>query len=297
MTGNPKTHVRVPLALVASLLCGIVSTPTRAQKWLTIPEVTRDEVICFTLYTVHDKILKLTAQLYPLKNGEPRTVRLEIRRGDAWEKVAEAKVIEDGWTATFRVPNWDDSRSYQYRAAHGTKAFFGGTIRKNPIDKDEIIVAGFTGNSINKAHGGNIPKDDLVANIKAVDADVLFFSGDQVYNHRKHTAAWLRFGRDFSEIIKDRPTITIPDDHDVGQANLWGASGKKASTGAGPDGGYFMPPSTCGGSNGRRPITCRTRTTRRRSNAASERTTRSTLGVASASRSSRTASSRPGRRG
>ena len=54
--------------------------------------------------------------------------------------MAEANVIEDGWTATFRVPDWDDSKSYQYRAAHGTKAFFGGTIRKNPIDKDEICA-------------------------------------------------------------------------------------------------------------------------------------------------------------
>ena len=29
--------------------------------------------------------------------------------------------------------------------------------------------------------------------------------------------------------------------HDVGQANLWGHGGKKSNTGAGPDGGYFMP--------------------------------------------------------
>jgi hypothetical protein len=52
---------------------------------------------------------------------------------------------------------------------------------------------------------------------------------------------WLKFGRDFGDIIRITPTITIPDDHDVGQANIWGASGKKSNTGAGHDGGYFMP--------------------------------------------------------
>ena len=51
----------------------------------------------------------------------------------------------------------------------------------------------------------------------------------------------MRFGREFGPIIKDRPTITIPDDHDVGQANIWGHGGRKSNTGAGNDGGYFMP--------------------------------------------------------
>ena len=27
-------------------------------------------------------------------------------------------------------------------------------------------------------------------------------------------------------MLKDRPVITIPDDHDVGQANIWGENGK-----------------------------------------------------------------------
>jgi hypothetical protein len=35
--------------------------------------------------------------------------------------------------------------------------------------------------------------------------------------------------------------IPIPDDHDIGQGNVWGAYGKKASTSAGNDGGYFYP--------------------------------------------------------
>ena len=50
----------------------------KQREPLVIPEVARDKVICFCLYTVHEKTLKLSAQLYPLKDGEERTVSLEI---------------------------------------------------------------------------------------------------------------------------------------------------------------------------------------------------------------------------
>ena len=41
--------------------------------------------------------------------------------------------------------------------------------------------------------------------------------------------------------MRDRPTITIPDDHDVGQANLWGEAGKISKLKGGADGGYVLP--------------------------------------------------------
>ncbi|MCA9413886.1 MAG: hypothetical protein KC944_21920, partial [Candidatus Omnitrophica bacterium] len=131
-------------------------------------DVPRDEVICFALYTVNDNILKLTAQLYPLKEGEDRTLRLEIKEGGEWTEIARTEVIEVGWTAPFRVENWDDTRAWKYRVLHGTEASYEGTIRKNPVDKDEIIVAGFTGNSIQPAHGGDISRQDIIDNIKRV---------------------------------------------------------------------------------------------------------------------------------
>ncbi|WP_197171009.1 alkaline phosphatase D family protein [Novipirellula aureliae] len=213
--------------------------PARAD--LSIPDVERSEVICFALYTVHDKTLKLTAQLYPLEKGDPKTARLEILKGVQWLEVAKADVIEAGWTAPFRVENWDDTRAYRYRVRHGADAKYEGVIRKNPVDKAEMIVAGFTGNSIQPAHGGDISRQDLLENVKKIDADVLFFSGDQVYDHHRHYAAWLKFGRDFGDIIKDRPTICLPDDHDVGQPNLWGESGKISTLGGAADGGYSQP--------------------------------------------------------
>jgi len=225
----------------ASLLTLLLFPGLADSQVLRVPEVSRDKVICFALYTVNNNILKLTAQLYPLKEDEERTVRLEVDRGGKWEQIAEARVIERGWTAPFRVENWDATKEVKYRVSHGERAFYTGTIRKDPVEKDTIVVATFTGNSINPKHGGDIPKSDIVENLKKVQPDLLFFSGDQVYDHTRHYAAWLKFGRDFGEIIRDTPTVTIPDDHDVGHGNLWGAAGKKSHTQAGHDGGYFRP--------------------------------------------------------
>jgi hypothetical protein len=124
---------------------------------LEIPEVTKDKVICFALYTVHNNILKMTAQLYPLDANDPRTVRLQMRDDGKWAQIAESKVIDKGWIATFRIEGWDSTCDTQYRLAHGTSAFYTGTIKNDPVDKDVIVVAAFTGNSIYPRHGGDIP--------------------------------------------------------------------------------------------------------------------------------------------
>ncbi|NRB75742.1 MAG: hypothetical protein HRU46_15385 [Verrucomicrobiales bacterium] len=213
----------------------------KGRAVLTIPEVEKKDIICFALYTVHGGTLKLTAQLYPLAEDDPKAVRLEIEKDGEWVEVGKVDAIDPGWTAPFRVENWDDSKEAKYRVRHGEEATYEGIIRKNPIDKEEIVVAGFTGNSIQPAHGGDISREDIIENVKKADVDVLFFSGDQVYDHHKHYAAWLKFGRDFGEIIKDRPTLCLPDDHDAGQPNLWGESGKISTLSGASDGGYSRP--------------------------------------------------------
>jgi len=42
-------------------------------------------------------------------------------------------------------------------------------------------------------------------------------------------------------VMKDRPTICIPDDHDVGHPNLWGEDGKLSTAPSNADGGYMFP--------------------------------------------------------
>jgi len=227
--------------LFTVVLATILLLSTANAQLLNIPEVSRDKVICFALYTVHNNIMKMTAQLYPLKEGEDRTVRLETKQNGNWKQIAKTQVVERGWTAVFRAENWDTTKDIEYRVAHGKNAYYTGIIRKDPVNKNTIVVAAFTGNSINPNHGGDISKADIVENLKKIKPDLLFFSGDQVYDHNRHYAAWLKFGRDFGDIIRITPTVTIPDDHDVGQANLWGAGGRLSQTRAGHDGGYAAP--------------------------------------------------------
>ena len=92
--------------------------------------------------------------------------------------------------------------------------------------------------------------------ISRLQPDLLFFSGDQVYDHRRHYAAWLRFGRDFGEVIKDFPTVSIPDDHDVGQPNIWGHNGKKSTLPGLPTVDMPCPSSTSRKWSGLRPAIC-----------------------------------------
>ena len=129
-----KSSSRIFLFTLASFIlvdCSLAQK-NKIVDPLAIPEITRDQVICFALYTVHAKTLKLTAQLYPLKEGESREATLEVNRDGTWQKVAETKVIERGWTAPFRVEKWDDSQEIAYRVRHGEKATYEGIIRKNP---------------------------------------------------------------------------------------------------------------------------------------------------------------------
>jgi len=236
-----KSNDAIYLSAAVIVVLACVSVVSAADSGLEIPEVTKDKVICFALYTVHNNVMKMTAQLYPLDKDDPRTVRLEIRSDGRWVEIAESDVIEKGCIATFRIENWDSSRDVKYRLAHGSSAFYDGIIKRDPVDKDTIVVAAFTGNSVYRRHDGDIPRTDIIENVKKIKPDLLFFSGDQVYDHTRHYAYWLKFGRDFGEIIRNIPTVTIPDDHDVGQSNLWGAEGRKSNRQTGDDGGYFRP--------------------------------------------------------
>jgi hypothetical protein len=179
----------------------------------------------------------MTAQMYPLYPDESRQARLELLIDGEWQQVASALIYELGWSAHFRIDGWDESKSVPYRVRHGEEAQFEGVLRANDKSKNEIVVGNLSCNS-NQDRGD---RDSIVANLKKQDPDMLFFAGDQTYDHTEHTAGWLLWGKQFAEIIKDRPVVTITDDHDIGQGNLWGEGGVQAKIIAGNDGGYFYP--------------------------------------------------------
>ena len=210
--------------------------PTKRQPMpLLVP---RDEVVAFALYTHSLGTLKLSAQLFPLLPDEERSVRLEFLGADGdWTLAATEPVMELGWSAHFRMEGWNNSADVRYRVRHGESALFEGLIRRDPIDKDTIVVGNLSCNS-SRTPG---PRPTLVENLKRIDPDFLFFAGDQSYHHTEHTYGWLEFGMQFRDLLGDRPVVTIPDDHDVGQANIWGENGKQATNAQGPSGGYFYP--------------------------------------------------------
>ena len=212
--------------------------PRKPPKKLINLLVPREDVVAFAMYTHHNGTLKLTGQLYPLKDEETREVRLDLKQNGEWKEAARVNITYPGWTAHFRLENWDNRKDVPYRVRHGEKASYEGLIRKDPIDKDVITVGNLSCNS-SRSPG---PRPNLLENLKKQDPDLLFFAGDQTYHHTQHTTGWIEFGLQFRDVMKDRPTVTIPDDHDVGQANLWGENGIRATNPAGPSGGYFYPP-------------------------------------------------------
>ena len=231
-----KSYLKAPFAKLDSLSTN--DWWNRGVSKIIDMKVDRDKVIAFGIYTTSNNILKLSAQLFPLYPKETRSVRLAIYQNDRWEEVQTQEVNELGWSAQFRIENWDMNQSYRYKLLHGSSASFEGLIRKDPIDKKEIKLAALSCNS-NKDRGD---RENYVKNINALDPDLVFFAGDQSYDHKEHTAAWLKFGIQFREVFRTRPAITIPDDHDIGQGNLWGENGKKSLRPDGNDGGYFFHP-------------------------------------------------------
>lgn len=200
-------------------------------------DVPRDQVVAFAVYTHHNGVLKLSAQLFPLKPGEERIARLEIEHGGQWSELARADVLYPGWDAHFRVENWESTKDVPYRVRHAEQAVFEGLIRRDPVEKNEIVVANMSCNS-SRTTG---QRAEIIENLKLQDPDLLFFAGDQTYRHTEHTAGWIEFGLQFRDIIRDRPTICIPDDHDVGHGNLWGENGKRSKIQGDADGGYRYP--------------------------------------------------------
>lgn len=218
--------------------------------------------ILFALHTLSRRVLKVTAQLAPV-DDPARPVSLQIQnRAGVWETIAQALVDPLSRTATFRVPDWDDTRDTPYRLVYSMRDgvgrerefSFSGVVRKDPRDKPQIVVAAFTGNN-----DFGFPHADVVRNVNFFRPDLLAFTGDNIYERvgeygtqREPLAAatldylrkWYLFGWEYRDLLKEIPAIVIPDDHDVYHGNLWGAGGRRAEgTGfEGQDqGGYTMP--------------------------------------------------------
>ena len=224
-------------------------------------------------HTLSRGVLSMTAQFMPVNTDMGPMAHLQIKHGTQWDTVASSVITVPGFTAQFRIVHLTPDQDTPYRILwecgtadrHQISYTYEGTVRRDPVDKQEIVVAGFTGNH-NAAHPGVergipwnragvwFPHDDLTANLKKHNPDFLFFSGDQVYESDSPTRAvkepaeelmfdylykWYLWCWAWGELARDIPCVTIPDDHDVYQGNLWGACGRK--TDEDNKGGYVLP--------------------------------------------------------
>jgi hypothetical protein len=217
--------------------------------------------ILFAHYTLSRGVMKMTAQMPPVGAADDQKVQLLLRRGEQWEQAAEAAIDADARTATFRVADWDATKDTPYRIAYTLhdsgepeEHTFDGTVRRDPADKREITIADISCN----AHYA-FPNVECVASVAKLDPDLFCFTGDQYYESTGGYGAlrfvegdravldmlrkWYQHGWTWRDLIRDRPAVSIPDDHDVFHGNLWGEGGEELT----PDetmasAGYMMSP-------------------------------------------------------
>lgn len=202
--------------------------------------------ILFSMYTLSKGTMKMSAQMPPMGKNDNKQVILQVKDNNGWKQIAASEMDELSYVAKFKIEDWNDSINYQYRLAY-TENFTDGTeettyregiVRKDPVDQP-LVVGGFT-----CQYDYGFPYTPLVDNVKELDPDLLYFSGDQVYEANggygiirfpadrsilNYLGKWYMFGWAFGDLMSDRPTITLPDDHEVFQGNLWGAGGKTVS--------------------------------------------------------------------
>jgi hypothetical protein len=214
--------------------------------------------ILFSQYTLSQGVLKLTAQMPPLGPDDAQTVRLEIERGGTWTTAAQASIDPACRTATFRVEPWDAAHDTPFRLAYtlthvgapDTEHSWTGTIRRDPLDQPVITAADVSCNT----HAA-FPNAALVAKMAKLNPDMLAFVGDQFYESSggygtvrspldvailDYLRKWYLHGWTWRTLTRDRPSLSIPDDHDVYQGNIWGEAGAPQRT-TQEAGGYELP--------------------------------------------------------
>ncbi|MEN9360857.1 MAG: hypothetical protein RL095_2392 [Verrucomicrobiota bacterium] len=222
--------------------------------------------ILWSMYTVSDsrgpdgQVLKLSAQMPPVAKESSQSVLLEVKgSGGTWSSVGEEMIDPDSRTATFEKRRWDSSSSVEYRLSYLLKFKDGsselcqrfGIIRAEPRGRSLVFAP------LTCQHFDGFPYAPLAEQLRGIDPDLVYFSGDQIYEVNGHfwivrspvddsilcyLGKYFMFGMAFGEIMRDRPTVCSPDDHDVFQPNIWGNGGNAIPYERHDAGGYVQDP-------------------------------------------------------
>lgn len=236
-----------PLALFTLSLCFSLTILT--------PQVFATEIL-WTQYCQHLGKMKLLVHLDsdPTATDEVETVSLSLRDdvGDEWAQVQSQRIDRLTATSLFRLESWPRYKKRFFKVTCGDSVS-EGIFRAEP--KGDLKLAAL---SCHKDIAW--PWTEAIAELISHDPDMVFFSGDQIYENdygspmfRAQTAEevpkgmknylekYRKFGEAFRELMRDRPTIMITDDHDVFANDLWGKGGARMN-GNRTTGGYPTHP-------------------------------------------------------
>ncbi len=198
----------------------------------------------------------------------------------AWTQAAPAQAITTpDYYTVFCVDGWGSARDWETRVVytdHSGETHYYRTVVPREPKGDIVSLAAFTGMGVmaRPAHGppprvppgetllgrwtpANVwfPFAETVAAVDSQDVDILFFTGDQIYQNKPTHAEpddrypakdylykWLLWHWAFRDLTNHLPAIVQADDHDVYQGNIWGWSGRMNTTGHENDGGYICSP-------------------------------------------------------
>ncbi len=226
--------------------------------------------ILWSMYAISDSrkddgtVFKMNVLTAPMGEKDNKDIELQIKRDGKWESMGTAPLDTDAWTAVFRIANWDSSKEYPYRAIYQMKNNDGtqtphewtGIIQAEPKGRP-LRLAALT---CQKDYG--FPYEPVAKNVAALKPDLVFFSGDQIYeNHGgfglirepadlailNYLRKYYQHGWAFRDVMRNAPTLCIPDDHDVFQGNYWGEGGadmqgdKSDPMASSERGGYIEP--------------------------------------------------------
>jgi alkaline phosphatase D len=156
--------------------------------------------------------------------------------------LANTEIDNDARLGLFRLEEWNSGVDVEYRVTHNYVNSLGkielhayeGVIRKDPIDRPLRMGA------LTCQFYSGFPYTPLVKNLEESKPDILYFSGDQIYERNggyfvkrspediailSYLGKWYMFGWAFGDLMRNIPVICTPDDHDVFQGNLWGEGG------------------------------------------------------------------------
>lgn len=214
--------------------------------------------IMWSQYTLSKNVLRLQSQLAPLDYSV--VARLTIR-SPANNKVYQTRTT---WsdrlsrTVRFTIYNWNSKQDWLYKVQvklMGRVHSWTGRIRREPSIYKSFKVSAFSCD-----YGYLFPQKEMTAHVSKQNPDLLFFAGDQFYSetggfyHEQFAKTevamldflqkWYLFGWSWRKLLGSRPSIIIPDDHDLFQGNLFGDGGRALKQPHKKDwsrGGYVMP--------------------------------------------------------